>query len=230
MQHSSGTTGLQKPVLLSNKAVIDHVDNYAEAINFTQTDKIVSWLPLYHDMGLIAAYHLPLAYGITSIQIDPFEWVLAPMLLLEAISKEKRYGFLLPNFAYNMMADKIPDDELEDVTLDSWRLVINCSEPVRHESHIRFFDRFKNYGFKQSSLSACYAMAETTYAVTQTVPGAMPTAIPVDRMQLAQGIVNVIEDTAKARMCVSSGKIIKGCKVRVVDETRKMSQPEWSVK
>ena len=220
LQHSSGTTGLQKPVLLSNKAVIDHVDNYAEAIYFTATDKIVSWLPLYHDMGLIAAYHLPLAFGITSIQIDPFEWVLAPMLLMEAISKEKGTVAWLPNFAYNMMADKIPDDELEDVSLESWRLVINCSEPVRNESHVRFFERFKKYGFKQSSLSACYAMAETTYAVTQTVPGTMPRVIPVDRMQLAQGTVSIIDDLTKARMCVSSGKIIKGCQVRIVDESR----------
>ena len=221
LQHSSGTTGLQKPVLLSNKAVIDHVDNYAEAISFTESDKIVSWLPLYHDMGLIAAYHLPLAFGITSVQIDPFEWVLAPVLLLEAISKEKGTVAWLPNFAYNMMADKIPDDELEEVNLESWRLVINCSEPVRHESHMRFLNRFKGYGFKQSTLSACYAMAETTYAVTQTAPGLLPSAIAVDRLQLAQGIVEVIDDPQKARICVSSGLIIKGCQVRIVDDTRK---------
>ena len=220
LQHSSGTTGLQKPVLLSNKAVIDHVDNYAEAINFTDSDKIVSWLPLYHDMGLIAAYHLPLAYGITSVQIDPFEWVLAPMLLMEAISKEKGTVAWLPNFAYNMMADKIPDDELEDINLASWRLVINCSEPVRHESHMRFFHRFEKYGFKQSSLSACYAMAETTYAVTQTEPGVLPNALPVDRLLLAQGTVEVIDDLQKARMCVSSGSLIKGCQIRIVDENR----------
>ncbi len=89
LQHSSGTTGLQKPVLLSHRAVLDHVANYAEAINLTENDKVISWLPLYHDMGLIAAYHLPLAYGITSIQINTFEWVLAPAILLDAITKEK---------------------------------------------------------------------------------------------------------------------------------------------
>ncbi len=221
LQHSSGTTGLQKPVLLSNKAVIDHVTNYAEAIDFTQEDKIVSWLPLYHDMGLIAAYHLPLAYGITSVQIDPFEWVLAPVLLMEAFSKEKGTVAWLPNFSYNMMADKIPDDELEGVNLASWRLVINCSEPVRHESHMRFLHRFQNYGFKQSALSACYAMAETTYAVTQTKPGVLPRALPVDRQLLAQGTVEVIDDLQKARVCVSSGTLIKGCQVRIVDENRK---------
>jgi len=221
LQHSSGTTGLQKPVLLSNRAVLEHVDNYAEAIKFTRDDKVVSWLPLYHDMGLIAAYHLPLAYGITSIQIDPFEWVLVPSLLLESISKEKGTVAWLPNFAYNMMADKIPDDELEAFNLDSWRLVINCSEPVRHESHLRFFNKFKGYNFKRSALSACYAMAETTYAVTQTIPGSIPVELLLDRQKLAQGFVETTVDFAKARICVSSGKVIKGCRVRIVDENRK---------
>jgi len=220
LQHSSGTTGLQKPVLLSNRAVLEHVDNYAEAINFSQEDKIVSWLPLYHDMGLIAAYHLPLAYGITSIQIDPFEWVLVPSLVFEAISKEKGTVAWLPNFAYNMMADKIADDELEGFKLDSWRLVINCSEPVRHESHVRFYNRFKRYNFRQTALSACYAMAETTYAVTQTTPGTIPVELSLDRQKLAQGLIEITDDAVKARICVSSGKVIKGCRVRIVDETR----------
>lgn len=221
LQHSSGTTGLQKPVLLSNHAVLEHVDNYAEAINFTREDKIVSWLPLYHDMGLIAAFHLPLAFGITSVQIDPFEWVMVPSLLLEAVSKENGTVTWLPNFAYNMMADKIPDDELQGFDLNSWRLVINCSEPVRHESHVRFYNKFKTYNFKQSALSACYAMAETTYAVTQTTPGSAPVELSMDRLKLAQGFVETTQDSEKARICVSSGKVIKGCRVKIVDENRK---------
>jgi fatty-acyl-CoA synthase len=221
LQHSSGTTGLQKPVLLSNCAILEHVANYSEAINLSSGDKIVSWLPLYHDMGLIAAFHLPLAYGITSIQIDPFEWVLVPSLLLEAVSKEKGTVAWLPNFAYNMMADKISDDELKGFSLDSWRLVINCSEPIRHESHVRFFNKFKSYNFKQLALSACYAMAETTFAITQTNPGSVPTELSMDRQKLAQGVVETTEDTEKSRICVSSGKIIKGCRVRIVDENRK---------
>ena len=89
LQHSSGTTGLQKPVLLSNRAVLEHAARYSAAIDLSRRDKIVSWLPLYHDMGLVAAFHLPLAFGIPTIQIDPFEWVLGPSLLLEAISKER---------------------------------------------------------------------------------------------------------------------------------------------
>ena len=87
LQHSSGTTGLQKPVLLSHHAVLRHVESYGGTIRLNERDKIVSWLPLYHDMGLIAAFHLPLAFGIPSVQIDPFEWVQVPALLLEAVTK-----------------------------------------------------------------------------------------------------------------------------------------------
>src|SRR6266516_1838940 len=174
LQHSSGTTGLQKPVLLSHRAVLDHVKCYGEAIELNENDKVVSWLPLYHDMGLIAAFHLPLAFGIPSVQIDPFEWVVVPSLLLEAVSREHGTISWLPNFAYNMMADKITDNELDRVNLESWRLVINCSEPVRHESHEKFLRRFQGYGLNPLAISSCYAMAETTFAATQAPPETPP--------------------------------------------------------
>lgn len=218
LQHSSGTTGLQKPVLLSQRAVLDHVDNYAESINLTEDDKIVSWLPLYHDMGLIAAYHLPLAYGITSVQVDPFEWVLAPSLQFEALSAEKATICWLPNFAYNFMADRIEEDEMEEISLETLRLVINCSEPVRNESHKKFVAAFEKYGFSPLALSASYAMAETTFAATQTAPGKLITTIEVDRESLAQGKVVGPVPGKTSRICVSSGKEIPGCEVKIVDE------------
>lgn len=220
LQHSSGTTGLQKPVLLSHNAVLKHVENYSSAIQLTKNDKVVSWLPLYHDMGLIAAFHLPLAFGIPSVQIDPFEWVMIPALLLEVISKEKCTVTWLPNFSYNMMADKIQDDDLEGISLESMRLFINCSEPVRESSHISFYNRFKKYGLKKNSLSTCYAMAETTYAVTQTEPGNEPVVLKVDRKQMSKGKIE-LTDNASSRNCVSSGKVINGCEIKIVDENRK---------
>jgi acyl-CoA synthetase (AMP-forming)/AMP-acid ligase II len=220
LQHSSGTTGLQKPVLLSHRAVLQHVDAYAAAIGLRDDDKVISWLPLYHDMGLIAAFHLPLACGIPMVQLDPFEWVCAPGLLLEAVSKEGGTLSWLPNFAYNMMADKIMDEELEGVSLASWRLVINCSEPIRQESHDRFLSRFRPYGLKPAALAACYAMAETTFAVTQSRPGHAPTAYPADRGELARGRAVRATPGREARTCVSSGQSIAGCTVRIVDADR----------
>jgi len=218
LQHSSGTTGLQKPVLLSHRAVLDHVIQYAKFLAVSETDKIISWLPLYHDMGLIAAFHLPLALGIPTIQIDPFEWVLAPSLLLEVMSAERATLTWLPNFAFSMMADKINEKDLEDVTLDSCRMVINCSEPVRHRDEERFFRQFSPRGLKKEALSSCYAMAETTFAVTQTPPGREPTMLAVDSQALARGFVDQNVHQTAAKVCLSSGELIPGCQIRIVDD------------
>lgn len=226
LQHSSGTTGLQKPVVLSNKAVLDHIHYYGNSISLTEVDKVVSWLPLYHDMGLIAAFHLPLAFGIPSVQIDPFEWVLAPNILIDAISKEKGTLTWLPNFAYNVLADKVHDEWIDKCNLESLRMVINCSEPIRHYSHEKFFNKYYKYGFRKNALSTCYAMAETTFAVTQNPPEQPVKEIMVDRESLANGKLKITDNESDARICVSSGKVIEGCEVRIVDENRKDLPPD----
>jgi fatty-acyl-CoA synthase len=218
LQHSSGTTGLQKPVLLSQQAVLRHVTHYGMTLGLTEQDKIVSWLPLYHDMGLIAAFHLPLAFGIPTIQIDPFEWVIVPSLLLEAVSKERATVSWLPNFAFSMMADKVRDDDLEGLTLDSWRLVISCSEPVRHEDQEKFYGRFESLGLRAGALSSCYAMAETTFAVTQNPPGVRPPALALDRVELSRGNIIPASDGSSTRVCISSGQMVPGCEIRIVNE------------
>jgi fatty-acyl-CoA synthase len=218
LQHSSGTTGLQKAVVLSHQAVLEHVYRYADSINASHEDRIVSWLPLYHDMGLIAAFYLPLVHGIPIVQLDPFEWVVAPVILLEVLSKERGTLTWLPNFAYNLMANRIREDDLEGIRLDSLRMAINCSEPVRWESHERFYRRFAPYGLRKESLAACYAMAETTFAVTQTPPGVEARKISISRQDIAKGIAKLSSEGDITRECVSSGFPISGCKLRILGE------------
>ena len=217
LQHSSGTTGLQKAVMLSQLAVLEHVRRYGDAIRLTADDRIVSWLPLYHDMGLIAAFHLPLASGVPVIAIDPFEWVAAPVLFLDACTREHATLAWLPNFAYNLMASRIRDEDLQGIRLDSIRLLVNCSEPVRADSHDQFATRFAPYGLDPRALSACYAMAETTFAVTQTAPGARARTVCASRDALARGFFEPTRDAAQVRRCVSSGRPVDGCELRVVD-------------
>lgn len=222
LQHSSGTTGLQKPVVLSHRAVLDHVTQYGEALQLCEDDIIVSWLPLYHDMGLIGAFQIPLAAGIKMIQIDPFEWVLAPILMFEAAHKERATITWLPNFAYNLFAEKLHDDELEGMDFSSFRLIINASEPIRHDSHEKFYTKFKDYGLSKAALSTMYGMAETTLAFTQTVPGNLVKEVVVDRQKLANGIVEIAnEKTQVKRVCVASGILISGTKMKIVNEERK---------
>jgi acyl-CoA synthetase (AMP-forming)/AMP-acid ligase II len=226
LQHSSGTTGLQKPVVLSHRAVLDHVLRYGEAIGLNGRDRVVSWLPLYHDMGLIAAFYLPLVSGVPLIQLSPMEWVAAPVLLLEAISRERATLCWLPNFAYRFMADRVRDQDLQGLTLDSLRLLVNCSEPVRAGSHDRFHDRFAGYGLRREALGASYGMAETTFAATQTSPGREAQRLVVDRSALSRGEVRVLStDESGGRQCVSSGAAIPGCRLRIVDEQRRDLPP-----
>ncbi len=167
LQHSSGTTGLQKGVALSHQAVHHQLENYARAIRLGPQDVFVSWLPLYHDMGLIACYLMPILLGYPLVIMSPFDWVRAPYRLLQAVSRYKGTLSWLPNFAYNFCAQKIRDRDLEGVDLSSWRVISNCSEPMRLDSHQAFFERFRNFGLRYEALATCYAMAENVFAVTQ---------------------------------------------------------------
>jgi fatty-acyl-CoA synthase len=218
LQHSSGTTGLQKAVILSHRAVLDHVERYGEAIGLNARDKVISWLPLYHDMGLIAAFHMPLAFGIPSIQMDAFQWLSAPALFFQAISRERATLTWLPNFSYNFMADRVFDDDMEGVDASCLRLLVNCSEVVRPDSHEKFFTRFSKYGIRKDFLTASYAMAETTFAVTQTPLGSGAVVLDVDRGALAEGIVQPVKSESSKKSCMSSGKTIRDCSVNILDE------------
>jgi acyl-CoA synthetase (AMP-forming)/AMP-acid ligase II len=219
LQHSSGTTGLQKAVVISNRAILENVFRFSESILLSNEDKVVSWLPLYHDMGLVAAFYLSLVRGVPIVQIDPFEWVTVPSIFMEAISREKGTLALLPNFAYNFMADRIREEDLKSIRLDSIRILISGGEPVRADSLDRFYRRFSGYGLRREALAASYGLAEATATVTMTSPGVEARKIAAKREELARGFVVPTEPGDDARICVSSGVPISGCQLRIVDES-----------
>jgi acyl-CoA synthetase (AMP-forming)/AMP-acid ligase II len=221
LQHSSGTTGLQKGVALSHRAVINQVQCYAEAINMTLDDVVVSWLPLYHDMGLIAGFIMPILLRTTLVLMSPFEWIRAPYKLMTAISKYRGTLVWLPNFAYNFCAQKIRERDLEGVDLSSWRAVINCSEPMRWHSHQMFLERFRPYGFDAQALATCYAMAENVFAVTQ---GGIGDPVNVDEIDLRamqeERRAVAPKGQGPSFKMLSAGPPINNTRVRVVDEKR----------
>jgi len=167
LQHSSGTTGLQKGVALSHQAVINQLTDYGKAIHLQDSDVFISWLPLYHDMGLIACWLMPILLGYPLVIMSPFEWIRAPFRLLQAVSRYKGTLSWLPNFAFNFCAQKIRDRDLESVDLSSWRAISNCSEPMRWQSQNAFHERFQSLGLRSEAMTTCYAMAENVFAVTQ---------------------------------------------------------------
>jgi acyl-CoA synthetase (AMP-forming)/AMP-acid ligase II len=222
LQHSSGTTGLQKGVALSHRAVFNQLDAYGKALALSESDVIVSWLPLYHDMGLIAGFIMPILSGVPLVLMSPFDWVRAPYKLMQAVSKYRGTLSWLPNFAYNFCAQKIRDRHLEGVDLSSWRAIINCSEPVRWESHQTFYEKFKPYGLTYEALQTSYAMAENVFAVAQSPVGREPVLVEIDRGAfMSERMAKSPVDGRPAMKMLSSGRPLENAKVKVLDDHRK---------
>jgi acyl-CoA synthetase (AMP-forming)/AMP-acid ligase II len=223
LQHSSGTTGLKKGVALSNASVVNQLRHYAETLQLNERDKIASWLPLYHDMGLIACFTLPLASGVPLVFMSPFDWIANPTLLLRAIHDEKCTLCWMPNFAYNFLASRVTDEDLANLDLSSMRAFINCAEPISSASHQSFYDRFRGNGVRQEILCTCYAMAENTFAVSQ---GGINEPVKVEILD-ANALRNEKEAllagpaTVARQTTVSSGRLIPNNHVRIVDDQGK---------
>ncbi len=219
LQHSSGTTGLQKGVALSHVAVVNQLEAYRRALGLTAGDVIVSWLPLYHDMGLIAGFLLPILSGVPLVLSSPFDWVRAPWRMLQSVDRYRGTLSWLPNFAYNFMAQKVRDRHVADVDLSSWRGVINCSEPVHWESHQAFFERFEGHGLRLQALQTCYAMAENVFGVTQSDlerPPALEDIDPAAFTEKRQAVPAPAGSPALRMM--SSGRPLDNTQVRILDD------------
>ena len=229
LQHSSGTTGLQKGVALSHQAVINQLEVYSKTLKLNGQDVIVSWLPLYHDMGLIAGFLMPVLLRVPLVLLSPFEWVRAPYKLMQAVTHYRGTLSWLPNFAYNFCAQKIRDRDLEGVDLSSWRAVSNCSEPMRYESQQAFARRFAAYGLNPAALCTSYAMAENVFAVTE---GGIDGPVAVDEidreaMQVERKAIPAQPDRPTLKM-LSAGQPLANTQVRVLDEDHR-ELPDRSV-
>lgn len=217
LQHSSGSTGLQKGVALAHGAVLRQIQAYSQAIRLISEDVIVSWLPLYHDMGLIAGFLMPLVQGIPLVLMSPFDWVAHPALLFRAIHDHKGTLCWLPNFAYNHCARRIRTRDTEGLDISSMRLFVNCSEPVRDESHRLFLDRFTPNGVRPEMLTVSYAMAENTFAVTQTPHSMIPQLDKIDKTEFEMNKRAIQSDGDSALVMVSCGVPIIGTQIHVID-------------
>lgn len=218
LQHSSGTTGLQKGVALTHRAVLTHNALYARRIGLSAADTIVSWLPLYHDMGFIACFLLPLLEGVPFVEMSSFDWVQRPAMLLEQIHRQRGTLCWLPNFAYAFLASAVRVGQLPPgLDLHSIRAWVNCSEPVLHASQMLFLERFRPFGVSESQLTMSYAMAENVFGVTQSLPGEYRRLAVWRRPLIEEHRIEVGDDPDAAEF-VSNGRPLEDTEVRVLDE------------
>ena len=202
---------------LSHQSLLNQLDNYRRAIRLDTSDVIVSWLPLYHDMGLIAGFLLPILTRTPLVLMSPFDWVRAPYKLMQAVSRYRGTLTWLPNFAYNFCAQKIRDHQLDGVDLSSWRAVINCSEPIHWKSHQLFLDRFTSYGFSSHALATSYAMAENVFAITQGgIDQPLRSEVIDGRRFHSENLAQPIPLKDGAIHMVSSGRAINHTQIRIL--------------
>lgn len=223
IQHSAGTTGLQKGVALSHAAVLRQLNHLACALNIGEEDRIYSWLPLYHDMGLIACFMLPLAFHLPVVMQSPIDWVMQPGTMLRLISAYRCSLAWVPNFALQFLARRVRVEERSECDLSSLRALVNCAEPVRAQSMDEFRSAYAACRLPGNALQSSYAMAENVFAVTQSgMNGEVgPRRIWVDGERLrSQGVAAKVPEMAAGAVClVSSGQCLKGNEVRVVSQT-----------
>jgi acyl-CoA synthetase (AMP-forming)/AMP-acid ligase II len=219
IQHSAGTTGLQKGVALTHAAVLRQLSHLAEAVKVdSTTDRIYSWLPLYHDMGLIAAFMLPMISHIPVVMQSPLDWVMQPESMLQVVSEYKCTLAWMPNFAFQFVPRRRRQSRWADYDLSSLRLLINCSEPVRDSSMSEFQ---KAFGIRDGVLQSSYAMAENVFAVTQSNIEGNPVTIYADAQQFrsAHRIIAVPAETPRVVSFTSSGGLLPNQQVRILSDS-----------
>ena len=220
LQYTSGSTGDPKGVVLSHADVLESLDAMHQALEIEGGDVFVSWLPLYHDMGLVGAWLGSLYYAMPLVLMSPLVFLARPVRWLEAIHRYRATLSGGPNFAYEMCRQRIRESELAGLDLGSWRVAFNGAEPVSVDTQDGFASRFSPFGFEPNALAPVYGLAEATLGVAFTPVGRGPRYDHVDRevMQKQRRAKPVEESGAASTTFVGSGFPIPGFEVRTVDD------------
>ena len=227
LQYTSGSTGAPKGVMLTHGNLIRNCEIISTLFSEHHTCMGCSWLPTYHDMGLIGGILSPLFFGATMVLMSPMTFLQRPVRWLRAISRYKATTSGAPNFAYQLCVDKVTDEELEGLDLSSWRVAFNGAEPVRASTIEQFSKRFAQVGFKHEAHLPCYGMAETTLIVTGGPSHDQPVIRSFNGKLLDARIVEPVLDTDEnARKLVGCGVTTSNEEVVIVDPETLQIQPE----
>jgi 1-acyl-sn-glycerol-3-phosphate acyltransferase len=217
LQYTSGSTGAPKGVMVTHANLFANIRAMGQAIEVRPGDCAASWLPLYHDMGLIGAWLMPLYFGLPLALLSPVSFLTHPVRWLRMIQRHRATLTAGPNFAYELCLRKIPDSELEGLDLSSLRGAMNGAEPVLAETLERFSARFARCGLRPHSVVPVYGLAEATLAVSAPPLGRPVRLDRIDRERFeTEGRAVPAPEDPHALAFVSVGRPI-GCQVRIAD-------------
>jgi len=220
LQYTSGSTGQPKGVILSHADLLANIRAMGKTIRASSKDIFVSWLPLYHDMGLIGAWLGSLYYAMPLVLMSPLAFLGRPQRWLWAIHEHGGTLSAAPNFAYELCINKIRDEDIADLDLSSWRLAFNGAEPVSVRTLARFSERFSAYGFRSGSMTPVYGLAEAAVGLAFPPLDRGPLIDRVKREELLASGNAIPSDRSDPNPLelVACGQPLPGYQIRVVDE------------
>jgi amino acid adenylation domain-containing protein len=223
LQYTSGSTASPKGVMISHRNLMHNQRLIQRAFGQDEDSVIVSWLPLYHDMGLIGAVLQPIYVGARCVLMAPAAFLQRPVRWLQAISRYRGTRSGAPNFAFDLCVRRVDAADKQQLDLSCWSVAFNGAEPVQAATLDRFANAFAGCGFRREALRPCYGLAEATLLVSAAGTHGPQTRV-VDARALERGVVGNADSSGAARRLVSSGAPPDGQSVVIVDPESRQRQ------
>jgi acyl carrier protein len=223
LQYTSGSTGNPKGVVLSHENLLVNVQCMGSAVSAGPADVFVSWLPLYHDMGLIGGCFATMFLGFPVVLMSPLAFLARPSAWMRAIHRHRGTISGGPNFSYELCLRRIDEKEMDGIDLSSWRFAFNGAEPVSPDTLASFQEKFSKWKFQKHALSPVYGLAENTVGVSFTTPGEPWRVDLLDRERFTRTgealrvDPETVADKGKTIRIVGCGTVIRDHDLRVVD-------------
>src|SRR5688572_1199482 len=218
LQYTSGSTGNPKGVMVRHRDLHGNCALLSAAAGLGEGETIVSWLPIFHDMGLVHGIIQALTVGGTSVFMPPPAFLQKPARWLHAISRYRGALSTGPNFAYDLCASRVSPEEAAGLDLSCWRSALNAAEPISPHTVARFRDRFAPFGLRPEALVGGFGLAEATLYVTCGGPGDGCRTLSIDKSALERGRVRVIDSgDSSAQTFVGSGRVSSDPDVQIVN-------------
>jgi acyl-CoA synthetase (AMP-forming)/AMP-acid ligase II len=231
LQFTSGSTGTPRGVMIGHDNLYAHQRLAHEIFAQPEAALTVSWLPFYHDMGLIGSLLYPLYHGGTTLLMSPTAFLRRPLAWLETISRFGANVSTGPNFAYDLCVERAREEDLDKLDLSSWQLTVSGAEPLRASTIERFCAKFARCGFRPQTFMPCFGMAEATLMVSGWPLELAPRTVWFDKRALWSGRAEVVDADAdnleqRARPYVSCGKAMREHELAIVDPETRVRLPE----
>jgi acyl-CoA synthetase (AMP-forming)/AMP-acid ligase II len=222
LQYTSGSTATPKGVMVSHGNLVHNVAMTTHVFGASPDAPMVSWLPVYHDMGLIGCILHPMYAGSSTYLMSPAAFLQRPLRWLQAVSRFRAHTSGGPNFAYDLCARRTTPEQRASLDLSSWRIAFNGAEPVRARTLEEFTRTFEPYGFRPTAVYPCYGLAEATLYVSGGAAGTGPRIETFDPEALARGVASRVTATSTSgRALVSCGQSWHGHRAIIADPERR---------